>query len=759
MTGVMTFMAVEATADRLQLLYADAASLGVGRWRLSLGFATPDGGSLEAPIPVSAISIRPAEADRARLEVVDAVWAVAGRVLAVDVALRGPSQLAGSYFISIDDPALVDPAVGSARFVLPESAPAALPDRPSIDYLTKDYLGFRQHMIDAVSRLMPAWQDTSEPDLGVTVIESLAYGADFLSYYQDAVATEAYLDTARQRVSVRRHLRLLGATLSEGCAGRLFMRITVGRVGEVRVPASSTYATAPEAPAVVGVGDPRLTNGPDTGSIIYQQLHDSVLYPAFNSLPLAVQTGRLQAGAIHFAVLTTSPRALEDNAVGRVFGVAGSRWDGGPQVLHPFRVREVSAPSGARRGATVVVLVADPEDALPWDLYVRTGSEVTGNLVLAEFGQQAPSEVLPTVEAGVLYRPVLSQPYVVTAAPLEHGASAARLLQPDLNRTAASVILTQFIPNDDGVGIAKVLDGVWTCVPDLLESGANARHFVAETRSDGRVQLRFGDGVFGRRPAAGAAFMADYRVGFLPSGVAGQGLLDTLVVHDQTDLERLSGAIPGVTNPVSSSGLIRADEVQSAILQAKAAFRVIGVCVTAEDYVATAEGVDGVAEAAVRLERAGAVEVVRVRVRAAQQLYVSEALLGRVRRTLGTRLLAGRRVLVDGPRFARLRLSLWAEARPGVSRDWLNARIRSAFSDQVGGVFSPADVAFGEPVFVSRLLEQLLAVEGVARGEVAFLGRAGRPAPAGVPALLDLGWDEIPLLQPDALDIRVEAAS
>jgi hypothetical protein len=760
MSGGLTFMPAEATADRLQLLYADAAPLGVGRWRLALGFATPCGGmGPEAQIPPSALSVRPAEADRARLEVVNTVWAVAGRVLTVDVALRGPPRLAGSYVVSVDDPVLVDPAVSSARFVLPEAASIVLPERPSIDYLTKDYVGFRQHMIDAVSRLMPGWQDTSEPDLGVTVIESLAYGADFLSYYQDAVATEAYLDTARQRVSVRRHLRLLGATLSEGCAGRLFMRITVARVPEVRIPASCTYVTAPDAPAVVGAWDPRLTNGPDSAAIVYRQLDDVVLRAAFNSLPLTIETGRLQAGAVHFAVLTPSAAELEKHAVGGVLGVGGCGGGGGPQVLHPFRVRAISAPSGTRRGETVVVLVADPQDALPWDLHIRGGSEVTGNLVLAEFGQQALLETLPTVEPGRLYRPILSQPHVVTAAPLEPGVAASRLLEPDLHRTAASVTLSQFIPDDGGEGVAMRLDGVWTCVPDLLESAADARHFVAETRSDGRVQLRFGDGVFGRSPAVGTAFIADYRVGVLPSGVAGQGLLDTLVVQDETDLEILSSVIPGVANPTPSSGLVRADEVQAAILRAKAAFRVIGVCVTADDYVAAAESVDGVAEAAVRLERAGAVEVVRVRVRAARQLYLSETLMGRVREILDARLLAGRRVLIDGPRFARLRLSVWAEARPGVSRDRLRARIVEAFSDQAGGAFSPSNVAFGASVFASRLLEQLLAVEGVARGEILLLDRAGRQAPASVPTMLELAWDEIPLLTPDAFDIRVEAAS
>ena len=43
------------------------------------------------------------------------------------------------------------------------------------------------------------------PTLLVTLSEALAYRADEIAYFQDAVATEAYLGTARQRVSVKRH--------------------------------------------------------------------------------------------------------------------------------------------------------------------------------------------------------------------------------------------------------------------------------------------------------------------------------------------------------------------------------------------------------------------------------------------------------------------------------------------------------------------------------------------------------------------------
>ena len=72
-----------------------------------------------------------------------------------------------------------------------------------IDYLAKDYASFRRLMLDRMSQTAPGWADRLEADLGVTVVEALSYMADRLSYYQDAVATEAYLGTARRRVTGR----------------------------------------------------------------------------------------------------------------------------------------------------------------------------------------------------------------------------------------------------------------------------------------------------------------------------------------------------------------------------------------------------------------------------------------------------------------------------------------------------------------------------------------------------------------------------
>jgi hypothetical protein len=96
---------------------------------------------------------------------------------------------------------------------------------PEIDYLAKDYASFRQLILDRLALIMPDWQERHIPDVGVALVELLAYVGDYLSYYQDAVATEAYLQTARQRVSVRRHARLVDYHLHEGCNARAWVCI------------------------------------------------------------------------------------------------------------------------------------------------------------------------------------------------------------------------------------------------------------------------------------------------------------------------------------------------------------------------------------------------------------------------------------------------------------------------------------------------------------------------------------------------------
>jgi predicted phage baseplate assembly protein len=131
----------------------------------------------------------------------------------------------------------IDPRFAQVRFVFDVDAPRppilqALSGAPSADdsvsYIYhRDYAGLRQLMLDRLAVTMPDWTEQHEPDIWITLVELLAYIGDDLSYYEDAVATEAYLQTARNRVSVRRHARLVGYRLHEGCNARAWVCLNV----------------------------------------------------------------------------------------------------------------------------------------------------------------------------------------------------------------------------------------------------------------------------------------------------------------------------------------------------------------------------------------------------------------------------------------------------------------------------------------------------------------------------------------------------
>ncbi len=99
------------------------------------------------------------------------------------------------------------------------------PSAPVIDYTARDYDTIRKLLLDRLALTTPDWVERNPADLGVTLVELLAYTGDQISYQQDAVATEAYLDTARRRVSVRRHVRLIDYAMHDGCTARAYVAV------------------------------------------------------------------------------------------------------------------------------------------------------------------------------------------------------------------------------------------------------------------------------------------------------------------------------------------------------------------------------------------------------------------------------------------------------------------------------------------------------------------------------------------------------
>ncbi|WP_255954228.1 putative baseplate assembly protein [Streptomyces odontomachi] len=136
-----------------------------------------------------------------------------------------------------------------------------VPAAPVIDYTARDYATIRRLLLDRLALTTPDWVERNPADLGMTLVELLAYTGDRISYQQDAVATEAYLDTARRRVSVRRHVRLIDYAMHDGCNARAF--VTVRTVGE-HMLLPGTFRFAAVSPAVGRTTDPQERPAPGT---------------------------------------------------------------------------------------------------------------------------------------------------------------------------------------------------------------------------------------------------------------------------------------------------------------------------------------------------------------------------------------------------------------------------------------------------------------------------------------------------------------
>lgn len=176
----------------------------------------------------------------------------------------GPTPLAG-----------FDPRYASAEFefhpncptdqdcTVQHRCPPAASDTAVIDYTTRDYATLRRQLLDRMTLTTPNWVERHAADLGVTAVEVLAYVGDQLEYQLDAVATEAYIDTARKRVSVRRHARLVDYTMHDGCNARALLTATVD--ADLELPAGKFRFLALD----LGLVDPR--ERPRPGPVLTDQ--------------------------------------------------------------------------------------------------------------------------------------------------------------------------------------------------------------------------------------------------------------------------------------------------------------------------------------------------------------------------------------------------------------------------------------------------------------------------------------------------------
>jgi hypothetical protein len=151
----------------------------------------------------------------------------------------------------------------------------------------------------------------------VTLVELLAYVGDQLSYQQDAIATEAYLNSARKRVSLQRHARLVDYFVHNGTNARVWVQLT-SEADLVNVPARTQILSRLERTNIrIPPGSTALDEALRQHPLVFETLHPITLFGAHNAMPFYTWGDReccLPKGAT-FATLQGHFPDLSDDAV------------------------------------------------------------------------------------------------------------------------------------------------------------------------------------------------------------------------------------------------------------------------------------------------------------------------------------------------------------------------------------------------------------------------------------------------------------
>ncbi|KFB75923.1 putative baseplate assembly protein [Candidatus Accumulibacter cognatus] len=638
------------------------------------------------------------------------------------------------------------------------------PTEPEIDYLARDYDSFRHVLIAAMMRRVPGWSPSSEADLDQVLIDLVAADADEQADYHDRVMNERALATARKRVSLARHARLLDYHIHQGNQASTWLALEVA--GMVDLPATGQDE--------FGVWSGRAWQ--DDDAVIFAMARDGGswrqrCFAPLNRLRLytwgktvtALATGSTEADLTAATPLTqTEAEALRDfflgthasqvpgpgaadvntavdqlliqEALNPETGTANGRRIAQRQLLKLLPLHGPIARAEALQdpftGEWLVRVRWRAEDALRQNFCfvcdcagqpVEDVSLFHANLLRVTQGRprittfRAPGQPLGGADErsfvasdSVSYEIVLRQagsasPPRGVLCPLPASPLAYRASAPGgetPTRTTAQVMVQGFAEP-------------WQEQSDLIESQRDDQHFIVETDELGGSSLRFGDGSNGAALPMGAFVQCRYRVG---QGSQGNVGADSLVGFVDA-----SGAVQRVWNPFDVTNGRDPEPAAEIVRRVPEAYRQHQLrAVTLDDYARRAEELPGVAHARARYAWTGSWRCVQVAIDPAGGIVLAEPLRRALADHLDAVRLIGEDLEVGAARYVPLDIKLSLCAQPAYWPEDLRAALEEEFSDgwmRDGrhGFFHPDRWTFGQPLYASQLIGRALSVTGVGR--------------------------------------------
>jgi baseplate J-like protein len=672
-----------------------------------------------------------------------------------------------------DPPGGFDPQLSSVDFSFKagcDSAGDCAPDtccppklaaEPDINYLAKEFDGFNQVMLDRLAVLVPNWRETHPSDMDVAFVEALAYLADHLSYQQDAIGTEAYIGTARSRISMRRLAKLVDYKLDEGANARTWVHVDATQNGVVIPAGTALYPRVPGLATAIQPGIPQIEQL--STALAFETMQMAVLFQEQNEINFYTWSDAnccLPAGSTqatlknHFTRLQAGMVLVFEEKIGPNTGDSD---DADPLKRWPVRITKVQQFDHLNRPLVdpldetpITRIWWDPADALPFPLCISSTTDAAhgahaitdvsvalGNIIPADHGvwqdwedlgavPPAPPAPIPSASCTcgstdaidtprTRYFPKLSQSPLTFAATFNGNAPASALVVSSGTPTA------QLCVRDDRMN-------PWTVLEDLLSSHEADRAVVHEIERDGTVFLRFGDGTNGMSADAAASFQARYRTGNGSMGNIGH---DTLA-HVVTNIT----GIRSLRNPIAAAGGRDPETMEHIRQVAPYAFRSQLRAVTEDDYGVMAQRDPAIREARGTLRWTGSWYTAFVSLDAASADVPSAALVTSTKDRLNLFRMIGTDLEVEGAVIVGLRIEMNICVDMNHFQSDVRDAITAVFTTGIlcsgqRGILNPENFTFGQTIYASPLIAAAQAVDGVVSATLTVFQRMDDPSVDG----------------------------
>ncbi len=591
-----------------------------------------------------------------------------------------------------------------------------------IDRMARDFDSIRQALIDRWQSIDPAFSDPPTADSRAVLLDLFAATGDYLSHYQDAATTESTLSTARFRHSVRRHARLLDYPVHEGLNARAFVWFAVepgsdadGHLLNSGMELLTGFGT--ETRIAPETRDEQIR----TGSQVFSTRQAVRLYAAHNEIEFHTfheSTCCLRKGSTEAVILSKPGLQLEPGMFVLLQEtrnpISGLEAEADLGKRHVVRLNEVRPETDIIENRKLLRLRWADQDALPFtlDLIAKVpdparpaerlpAAILKGNLIPADHGRYFSGLPLESDERPRLIdgRYVLPGTNLTFESPFDPHVPASAFLNARPQDASPSVVLY------DGTDF-------WYPRSDLLSSLHHQKHFVVEMQENRQATVRFGNDTFGRTPANPAAMRVSLRLGNGPVGNVGHSTIRQIVGGPE--------GILSLSNPLPARGGTSAESLEQIRHFAPEAFQRQERAVTMEDYREMARRHPGVQDARAELRWTGSHHTVFIAIDRFGGFPVDAAFKKDFRAHIERFRIAGLDLSIREPERVPLEIALDICVNVKTQRAHVHAALKRVFSsgltaEGTPGFFHPDRFTFGQPLFLSALIESAMRVPGVVR--------------------------------------------